>query len=92
MTDTEETEVAQFGPGREFFSQWHRDRYLEDCEREAAGAQRRIEELQATPTDTEALEKTAGEMRENALNEIRRLTGQRAAAKRPAGGGKQARA
>lgn len=31
----------------EFFSDWHRERYLEDLERERAGHERRLSELEA---------------------------------------------
>lgn len=81
----------EFGSGREFFSEWHRDAFLEGCEREVLGAQRRLDELRATEGDTEQLERQYETMLENARAEIRRLTGQRGAAKRPAGAGKETR-
>ena len=68
---------------KEFFSDWHRERYLEDVEREIAGWKRRIAELEALdlPGDERVLKQTKGAL-SAAQAELRRLRPPKAAAKK----------
>jgi hypothetical protein len=78
----------QVGAGKEFPTDWHRDRYLEDLEREVLGAQRRVEELKVLTADPELLAQAEQQVA-NARAELKRLGhGQKAAAKRPRGSAK----
>lgn len=90
--DEQAAAELEFGPGHEFFSKWHRDRYLEDCEREVKGAEARLAELRDSGGDTAALEAAAEQQKKNALAEIKRLsTTGKGRSKRPAGAAKQSR-
>jgi len=65
------------GPDKEFFSEWHRDRFLEGCEREVLGCRRRIAELEDVglePGDP-ALDQAKLGLK-NALAEVARVGGE----------------
>jgi hypothetical protein len=83
---------SEFGEGREFFSEWHRDAYVDGCEREVLAAQARCDELDAVDAESATVAaKAAKERLANAKRELKRVTGQQAAAKRPAGADKETR-
>jgi len=85
------TKKSEFGEGREFFSEWHRDAAVDGYERELAAAKNRLAELEAMEADTSVAEEAAKVRIENAQRELKRLTGQRGASKRPAGSDKETR-
>jgi hypothetical protein len=79
---------SEFGPGKEFFSEWHRDRYADDLERELEGVRNRLEiETTMTPEVREGWESTEKAI----VADLKRLGRQAGASKRPAGADKETR-
>ena len=85
--------MAKTNHPAEFVSQWQYERHLEDLERELAGRERRVAELQATPAahpDTvKQAQAEAAAVREQLAHYGH---GQSAAAKRPRAAKKETRA
>lgn len=84
----------EFGPGKEFFSEWHRDAAIDGYERDALAAQARIavlEDAESDGSDVTVAMRGVREQLANAQRELKRILGQRGAAKRPAGAEKETR-
>jgi hypothetical protein len=78
---------TEYGPGKEFFSEWHRDAYADGLERELIGVRLRLEDETLTPETREGWEETQTKI----VADLTRLGRHAGAAKRPAGAEKETR-